>query len=254
MNWVFVTGAPRSGTTYVGDWLTEMANGYCVHEVRGSLEGLSAAEVAAALMRYANSGSDRLDKPAQRAFMKWGHLGGKNAANLLGLKEPNTWRNGGQPGAIPPTSIWDWLNEYRVHTIILVRHPADVIASGKRRGLTTSNWPAYDSVTMCEFWLNSARLYRTLAKANLPVLALRWETVMLTADHCRDAIESFLGVDLPPFEGNERSVNYLERVRRLVDPCRGVVDGPDRSLLDSGDRDCVAETLIHPDSWKGYLS
>src|SRR5436309_1875203 len=89
----FVTGPPRSGTTFLSDWITECPSAYCAHEIVGSIPGTSPNEITRYLHKCAATGQDRLSKPVQREFLRWDHPYTKIAPTLLGFKEPIAWRS-----------------------------------------------------------------------------------------------------------------------------------------------------------------
>ena len=235
---VFVTGAPRSGTTFVSDWLCESPDAYCAHEVLPLPNGGADDDAAliATLRRCALTGEDRLGKPRQREFMRWRPQPPKPAPAVLGLKEPVQW-----PLDLLPGPLDALLERRRPSLVVLVRHPYDTIASGRRRALTTGNWPGFDLDSHCRLWLDALSLGERARSRGQPVLTLRQEELLREPEPARAALERLLGVELPGFDGNERTSTELTAMRERVSPTAGLVDGPDRELLPDADRRRIVE-------------
>ncbi|MGH3866079.1 MAG: hypothetical protein ACRDQ4_08060 [Pseudonocardiaceae bacterium] len=45
MQMLFVTGVPRSGTTFVSDWITQSKDAYCAHEISREVDGMTDSEI-----------------------------------------------------------------------------------------------------------------------------------------------------------------------------------------------------------------
>jgi hypothetical protein len=251
---VFITGAPRSGTTYVSDWITEIPSCYCAHEVIQAHAKSEACALDNALFEYARTASDRLSKPGQRAFMRWDDVSGKTAPTVLGLKEPIVWPRAADTRSESTglAAVWLWLRKYDVSVLILTRHPLDVVASGKRRALATTNWPGYTAGELCEFWLSSARTGRELRREGFNLMILRWESIILEPTLTTMRLNRWLGKSLPDFDGRERDPPNLADLRVRVSASEGVRGNPNRELLSDDDRRIVAAALSDPDAWDGY--
>jgi hypothetical protein len=68
---LFVTGAPRSGTTFVSDWITQSEDAYCAHEISREVDGMTDSEILDYLWYCARTGTDRRDKLSLREFVRW---------------------------------------------------------------------------------------------------------------------------------------------------------------------------------------
>lgn len=207
-----------------------------------------------ALLEYARTASDRLGKPGQREFLRWDDAIGKTSLRILGLKEPIVWPRGASRGieSTGPLALWRWLSEYDVSVLILTRHPLDVVASGKRRALTTTNWPGYSTNQLCEFWLSSAHTASELRRKGCNLLILRWESIILQPRLVAKQLEKWIGQSFPDFTGHEREPRDLNDLRVRVSLSEGVRHNPDRALLGDDDRRIVAATLSDPAAWDGY--
>jgi hypothetical protein len=252
---VLVTGPPRSGTTFVSDLISEVPGAYCVHEVAAHLCELAPRMIVDRLLDFAQSGRDRLDKPLQRTFLNWDEPPTTDAPELLGLKEPVTWKSrdaGDADGfGFPP-----WLDRFVFATgarvVLLIRHPLDIVASSRRRAVETPNWPGFSTVELCDFWRTTLGISTRLQAKGWPLLLLHWEDLMLRPTAVREQLETFLDLTLPPFQGNERSAFYLERLARQVSRERGVEEGASRRLVTDEDRAIVADRLEEAMVRQGY--
>lgn len=56
---LFVTGAPRSGTTFVSDWITQAEDAYCAHEISREVDGMTDSEILDYPLALRRTGTDR---------------------------------------------------------------------------------------------------------------------------------------------------------------------------------------------------
>lgn len=230
----FVSGAPRSGTTFVSDWLTQLPDTYCVHEVLADLKGRPAEEVLPALLRYAATGADRLDKCLQREFLSWPETGlEKDTPHLLGWKEPVTWGRDGIDAV--PQPLRAALHKWCSKAVIIIRHPSDVVASGRRREATTNNWRSLSVEEHCTYWLSALDLIRDLESLGVEVLVLRWEDIIADPENSGLRLGDLIGRKLPLFTGYERDANELRILRSCVNATRGLLGHPSRGYLTADD-------------------
>jgi hypothetical protein len=101
---LFVTGALRSGTTFVSDWITQAEDAYC-----------------------ARTGTDRQDKRALHEFVRWPTHQPKKRLMVLGFKEPIFWP---VQSGVAPCHVDSFLERFPTKYVFMLRHPYDVIASG----------------------------------------------------------------------------------------------------------------------------
>jgi len=227
----FVTGAPRSGTTFLSDLVTQSPFAYCCHEVLPELVGKSNDEILEYLQFCAATGVDRLAKPLQREFIRWVDLPCKRSPNLLGLKEPLVWFDG-----LLPEPIGQFLMRFDTRYIVTIRHPYDVIASGKHRARYTRNWPNFTIEAHARFWERAVDLSDWLAVNKRKLLLVRWERLVLDFDGTRRAIGQFLGVDLPRFYGYEHTPDHFHDLCNNLSLAEGVKNNPYRDLLTHAER------------------
>lgn len=245
-SFVFVSGAPRSGTTFVSDWLTQLPDGYCVHEVLSDLMGSSCAEALDALARYASTGSDRLAKVKQREFVAWPDGGLRTPLpKIVGWKEPVTWGRGGLRDV--PDPLGALLQTHCHEAVVTVRHPYDVVASGRRREAMTSNWRPLSVAQHCSFWLGALDMVRDLQSAGCNVLVLRWEDLLADPRSAAAQLGKLVGRELPAFDGYERDAQELSEMRGCVDSERGLAGHSSRATLTSTDR-AEIRRLLQPDA------
>jgi hypothetical protein len=250
-DFLFVTGAPRSGTTYVSDWLTQLEDAYCVHEVLTDLKGRPAEEAFAALNAYASSGADRLDKVRQREFLSWPSKGLETRdLGLLAWKEPVAWEGGGLDAV--PDPLGTLLRTHCSQAVVTVRHPFDVVASGRRREASTSNWRPLSVEAHCAFWLSTLQLIRDLERQGCAVLVLRWEDLLADAGANAARLGEFVKRELPAFEGYEREPEELASMRACVHPERGLVGHTSRTYLTESDKEEIRRLLLAEATELGY--
>src|SRR5438128_1402735 len=115
---LFITGAPRSGTTFVSDWITESPDAYCAHEVLDELMGKTEEQVIEYLQYCAATGVDRLSKQLQREFMHWDNPRTKTDPRILGFKEPLVWPI--EMGQMP-YPVGSFLEKFDTRYIVMVR-------------------------------------------------------------------------------------------------------------------------------------
>ncbi|HKH47086.1 MAG TPA: hypothetical protein VKM72_20710 [Thermoanaerobaculia bacterium] len=228
----FVTGAPRSGTTFVSDWITESPEAYCVHEVLRQLAGRTSRERLAYLRQCAATGEDRTGKPLQREFLRWDRPRTKASPRVLGFKEPVVWPV--EPEHIPQP-VGPFLREVGARRILLVRHPLDVVASARHRALHTRNWPGFTCGQLCDFWRDALALHDSWSAEGVPLLTLRWEELLLRQESGA-SLGGFLGTSLPAFDGNEATPGYLRRLRAGVTLEGGAEGSAKRRLLTAAER------------------
>jgi hypothetical protein len=231
---LFVTGAPRSGTTFVSDWISQTDEAYVCHEILAHLEGLTFSEMWAYLEQCAQTNIDRMQKPKQLEFMAWSEQHREVIPRVLGLKEPVTWSSDEPPNPLP-----ELLTRGQSRCIVLIRHPYDVVISGARRGRETRNWPGYSVGEHCRLWLQTLTLVNWLRNAGLKVLIVRWEDLVIAHGTVKDSIERFIGFQLPIFMGFERVPTDLELYVRTVSRTYGICDARRRSELSDSDREQV---------------
>ncbi|MFD7708854.1 hypothetical protein ACFV6E_08850 [Streptomyces sp. NPDC059785] len=247
----FVTGAPRSGTTYVSDWLTQLEDAYCVHEVLADLRHRSPEEALAALEVYARSGADRLDKVRQREFLAWPSQGLETPVpGLVGWKEPVTWERGGLSAV--PEPLGTLLRRHCEKAMVTVRHPFDVVASGRRREATTSNWRPLSVAEHCAFWLSTLDVIRDLKAQGTEVLVLHWESLLADPGSSAVRMGELLNRTLLAFDGYEREPEELSSMRACVDPQRGLSGHASRRYLTETDRQEISLLLSVEAAELGY--
>lgn len=235
---LFVTGPPRSGTTFLSDWITETDDAYVCHEVLPELSGLSLAEMWSFLESCAQTSIDRMQKSKQLEFLAWRERRRQSVPRVLGLKEPITWTS-----EEPPEALRALLLHSQSRCIALVRHPFDVVISGFRRAQSSRNWPGYSVEEHCRLWLQVSSVIAWARSRSIPVLVLLWEDMILSQITVKKRIEEFIGFQLPTFNGFERNPDELEYYRRTVSRTHGVCDHGQRSLLSGVDRQCVSAML-----------
>jgi Sulfotransferase family len=244
---LFVTGPPRSGTTFLSDWITETEDAYVCHEVLPELSGLNLAERWAFLESRAQTSMDRMQKPKQLEFLAWRERRRQSVPRVLGLKEPVTWTS-----EEPPEALRALLLHAQSRCIALVRHPFDVVISGLRRGQSSRNWPGYSVEEHCRLWLQVSSVIAWARSHAIPVLVLPWEDLILSQATVKERIEEFIGFPLPAFNGFERSPDELEYYRRTVSRTHGVCDDGQRSLLSGLDRQRITAMLAPQAEAYGY--
>jgi hypothetical protein len=242
-----VTGAPRSGTTFVGDWLNEDPATYCVHEVWDAGEEIAPADFLVRLQECAATGSDRLGKEAQREFIQWPAHRPRPALRRLGLKEPVTWTVAAPDLPRPLDEVFAG-----APLVVTVRHPYDVVASGLARAANTSNWPGFSVAEHCDFWIRSVELGDAARAAGRPALTVVWEEMLVEPERAQRGLEQLLGLTLPPFDGFELTPRRLADLRRQVDRRAGLPASPARELLPAGDRARIAELVAGHCDALGY--
>ncbi len=248
---VFVSGAPRSGTTYISDWLTQLPDTYCVHEVLADLKDCPEQDVMPALLDYARTGQDRHGKALQHEFLSWPDGGLEKAdPRVLGWKEPITWGRGGIPAA--PRPLGEALRDHCQSCVFTVRHPFDVVASGRRREARTSNWRPLTAEEHCGYWLSAFDMIRELTDLGKNVLVLRWEDLISDPDTGGAQLGELVGTQLPSFSGYERNAEELRSFRECVDPARGLAGHPSRVFLTSDDEREIRKVLATEAAEFGY--
>jgi hypothetical protein len=244
---LFVTGPPRSGTTFLSDWITETEDAYICHEVLPELGGLSLAEMWKFLESLAQTSLDRMQKPKQLEFLAWRERRRQSIPRVLGLKEPVTWTS-----EEPPEALRALLLHAQSRCIALVRHPFDVVNSGLRRGQTSRNWPGYSVEEHCRLWLQTSSVIAWVRSHAIPALVIHWEELILSQATVKEQIEEFIGFPLAAFNGFERSPDELEYYRRRVSRTHGICEDGQRSFLSSVDRECIAAMLTQQAEAYGY--
>lgn len=148
---VLVTGAPRSGTTWVGRMLTIGPELYYVHEPYNPLIKSSAAMYQLKIPHYfihicADNEAEFL-APSRRLIedrysWKQGILGVRSPRDLLDVlrnarASSQRRSRGARPLIKDPIALMsaEWLTRrFDMHCIVLIRHPAAFVASMKRLG------------------------------------------------------------------------------------------------------------------------
>lgn len=227
----FVTGAPRSGTTFMSDWICTASNAYCVHEVVPHLQSCSRDERLDLLMNFANSAADRLKKPLQREFLVWDDVVGKTNPAVLGIKNPWIWNC-----EIPESCIVELSPSFLERCIVMVRHPFDMVASGFERGLRTKNWPNYSAAEHSLLYLHCSKFLQKRQAQNTQTLVVHHEELLLDPSRVQLRVEEFLGISLSRFSGHEHTEEYFEKMRSHVSRSRGNIGSSKRTLLSNADR------------------
>ncbi len=244
---LFVTGAPRSGTTFVSDWISETEDSYVCHEVLPELAGMPVEAMWAYLANCARTGMDRMGKVKQLEFMSWQERQRTAVPRILGLKEPVAW-----DGSEAPQPIASLLAAKPSLCIVLIRHPYDVVTSGMRRGRQTSNWPGYSVNDHCRLWLQTLALAGWVRRMGTPVLLVRWEELFLEHEAVKEKIEEFVGVSLPGFTGFERRPTELAFYAKNVSKAHGLRDADRRQELSNADRDEIKAVVGSEAREMGY--
>jgi len=237
---LFITGAPRTGTTFLSDWITKTSNAYAVHEVMEEIEGKKEESLINFLNYCAKSGHDRYSKSKQLEFLNWKNLNLKNNPPILGLKQPVVWEN----TYAPPEVISNFLSLKPIKKILLIRHPYDVIASGKHRGNNTNNWPNYSTVTHCKFWQTSFNYINEWTNTSGSLLLIFWEKLVLNYNAEKKRIEDFLRIELDSFWGFEKEQIYFEKIKAQVSITEGVINNSKRQLLSEEDKKIIKDMLF----------
>jgi len=223
---VVVTGAPRSGTTFISDWITECRGAYCVHEVMSELIAKDANEILGILLQCARTGRDRIAKLRQREFIRWDSPKVELSPWLLALKQPVIWTRDTRPYAVDGL-----VRDSRGRYVVLVRHPIDVVASGRRRAQKTKNWPGFSVEEHCAFWLEAIELARAAEDEGIPVTIVRQEELLINADGVRQSLSGWLNLPLRSFTGHEYQEAELSHKRSTTTCNRGSPGSGARSLL-----------------------
>ncbi|MEW6736325.1 MAG: sulfotransferase [Acidobacteriota bacterium] len=235
---VLVTGAPRSGTTFISDWITESPQAYCAHEILTEIENKTDTEIFQFLLKCAVTGDDRLSKVHENDAMKWNKVPGKINLRLLGFKQPFAWFEGLDR---LPYAVRRFPEKYNSLYLVTIRHPYDVVASGKHRALHTKNWPNYTVKQHCLLWREATKLYHHYQAKRFKVMYIKWERLILQFNTIKQELETFLQLDLPVFYGYEQTQEYFETLRGQVSLQAGVVLGKKRELLTNEDRLTIQE-------------
>ncbi len=233
MTYVYVTGAPRTGTTFISDWISDTENGYCCHEIADAIENFSSFhQIDEYLKLCASTGLDRKSKVHKFSSQWWGALKIKHNPDIIGMKQPISW-----PSAqTQPAGITTFLQQSDPHIIVMMRHPYDAIASGKSRALNTNNWPNYTTEEHCLFWKYSVEFYLQLTQTSHKTMFIKWEDLMLNREYYRKQLNEFLSVRLSEdFIGDERSAAELSDFKANVTLSGGVPANKSRKLLGAED-------------------
>lgn len=244
---LFVTGAPRSGTTFISDWITETEDAYVCHEVLPQLTGLTVPEMWAYLGSCADTSNDRMQKPRQLEFLAWRERRRPVPPRVLGLKEPVTWTTDA-----PPEPLVTLLSHAQSRCVMLVRHPYDIVISGFRRGSQTRNWPGYTIEEHCRLWMQATSLKEWLRRSGIPVLVLPWEDLIVVNEAAKGSLEAFIGFPLPAFSGFERNPAQLDSYRQTVTRTHGICDARRRAELSRCDRNRIATLVAQRAEELGY--
>lgn len=235
---VFVTGAPRSATTFISDWISQSPYAYCAHEISREVAGMTDEQIMQFLRTCAASGADRLGKAGIRDHMRWNSLPRKDAARLrvLGFKEPVFWP---VQSPAPPYHADGFLRKLQAKYITTMRHPYDVVASGKHRAATTATWPGFTTEQHALLWRSAVLQWQSYIRHGYSTLCLRWEQLVLQPSVTRRALQRFLGISLPAFCGYERDADYIEELRRNVSPTKGLTSSGYRDYLTQADIEVI---------------
>lgn len=248
---VFVTGAPRSATTFVSDWITQSPDAYCAYEISREVAGMTDDQIMRFLRKCAVSGEDRLGKTGIRDHMHWSNLPRKEIVRLrvLGFKEPVFWP---VQTPSPPYHADGFLQKYPARYVIIMRHPYDVVASGKHRAATTATWPGFTTEQHALLWHTAVQQWQSYVRRGHETLCLRWEQLLLQPRTARSALNRFLGISLPAFDGYERTPGYIERLRRQVSPVAGLIRSEHRHYLTRTDIDIIRTVAGEDAAGIGY--
>ena len=167
----FITGAPRSGTTFLSDWITQSKEAYCVHEVLNDIRGKSVEDLTLYMANCSKNGYDRFSKTQQLKFLDWQKIKVKTDPTVLGLKQPIIWFSTENFRA----DLHNFFDLKPLKMIVLIRHPFDVIASGKHRANHTNNWPNYSTEDHCKFWQTSFDLIESWNHDSKDNLVIFWK-------------------------------------------------------------------------------
>jgi hypothetical protein len=227
---VFVTGAPRSATTFISDWIAQAPDAYCAHEISREVAGMTDDQIMQFLRACAASGTDRLGKTGIRDHMRWNGLPRKDITRLrvLGFKEPVFWP---VQSPTPPYHADGFLRKFPAKYVIAVRHPYDVVASGKHRAATTATWPGFTTEQHALLWRTAVQQWQSYVRHGYQTICIRWEQLLLQPGMTRSALNRFLGIRLPAFSGYEHGPGYIEELRRHVSPAAGLTSGGHRHYL-----------------------
>ncbi len=250
---LFVTGAPRSGTALVSDWVSQSPWAYCAHEISREVVGMTDAEIVQYLWGCAETGSDRMGKVGVREHMRWEGFGRKDPGclRLLGFKEPVFWP---VQSTSAPYHVAGFLRKFGTHYVVILRHPYDVVASGKHRAAATHTWPEFTTEQHARLWPAAAKLPDLYAGRGSPTLFIKWEDLLLDADAARLDLARFLGVPLPAsFHGYEHTPERIQVLRSHVSPAGGLVSGGHRHYLAGSDIKLI-DAIVGPAAAElGYL-
>ncbi len=223
----YVGGPPRSGTTFISDWITQAPEAYCAHEISARISNKKDEEVVQLLLGYAASGNDRYGKRKQREFLDWENIPVKKAPEQLGFKQPVVWQN---PADCPAVAD-RFIDRMKGKRILIFRHPIDMIASAKHREKTTANWPGYSVKELCAFWKCAFEHTQNWAKDPDRLHVVQWERLLLDHDAEKALLERFLSLKLPQFAGYENSSEYFKILQRTTSFEQGVTGNKKRELL-----------------------
>lgn len=249
---LFVTGAPRSATTYMSDWITESPDAYCAHEISREVAGMTDDQIIDYLRVCAVTGADRLGKTGIRDHMRWGAPPDKDIARLrvLGFKEPVFWP---VQSLTPPYHADAFLRRFPARYVVMLRHPYDVVASGKHRAATTATWPGFTTEQHALLWRTALLQWRAYIRHGYNALCIRWEHLVLQPERTRLVLQRFLTIDLPAFfAGYERSPGYFEKLQRQVSPAEGLASGGYRHYLTRADIDIIRSVASDVAADVGY--
>lgn len=246
---LFVTGAPRSGTTFVSDWITQAEDAYCAHEISREVEGMTDSEILDYLWYCARTGADRQSKRALHEFVRWPAHQPKTQLTVLGFKEPIFWP---VQSGVAPYHVDSFLERFPTKYVFMLRHPYDVIASGRWRAEQTTTWPGFTTDEHARLWISSFQLWQWHRERGHPIFTIRWERLLLEYSTVRDELQDFLGLGLPVFHGYELSEGQLKQLRQRVSLADGVVGNPDRERLTDKDLHVICSVVGNLANHLGY--
>ena len=116
-----------------------------------------------------------------------------------------------------------------------MRHPYDVVASGKHRAATTATWPGFTTEQHALLWCTAVQQWQSNDRRGYETLCLRWEQLLLQPRTARSALNRFHGISLPAFDRYDRTRGYIERLRRQVSPVAGLIRSEHRRYLTGTD-------------------
>lgn len=248
MRYFFVSGPPRSGTTFLSDWLTEVDGVYCAHEVLGELSQINDFnQIPVFLQNLAATGADRYNKKFQHEFLDWSYIKVEKFPICLGIKNPWIWDS---IQTLPKQLLW-LIRDFDASIIVIVRHPYDTMASGVHRKLFTKNWPFSTVYEHCQTWkwcIEQLDMIKNLSNC----LIVHWEELICSYLTVKGQIESHLAIKLPDFIGYEVTKDTLSSFASNTSRSLGYTANSKRQLLSQHDLAVIKQELSEAASELNY--